>query len=366
MLSQLTLPDLPNAISLQEMQSGPMPCVLPGGPTAGPHGQEVVPAPRSASRGKRSLVPHVVAQSLYHMLSEQGYSDAQLAATTGMRMDATCGPNFTGSSASAALSSALANRLRGVTALLGATLYKQRWSWKVTPSGVSLLQHVASARRTSDNDCIGWPTPQVADNTGGGQAQRAMGNTRHGSNLNDFAMLAGWPTPCSQDGPKGGPGQGIDRLPGAAAQTGWATPANRDYRFANAVPWKERGGGKKGEQLNNQVVHLAGWNTPAASDGNGGKRPHPDTTMGGKSPDGRKVNMGLASQAHLGFLGTEPARLTASGVLLTGFSAGMESGGQLNPAHSRWLMGLPPEWDDCAVMAMRSMQSRRRNLSGVS
>ncbi|EEA8732919.1 hypothetical protein ABL13_004559, partial [Salmonella enterica subsp. enterica] len=43
-----------------------------------------------------------------------------------------------------------------------------------------------------------------------------------------------------------------------------------------------------------------------------------------------------------------PARLTASGVLLTGCAAAMESGGQLNPHLSRWLMGFPVEWDACA------------------
>jgi hypothetical protein len=35
----------------------------------------------------------------------------------------------------------------------------------------------------------------------------------------------------------------------------------------------------------------------------------------------------------------------------------------LNPAHSRWLMGYPPEWDACGVMAMQSSRKPRQRSS---
>lgn len=77
----------------------------------------------------------------------------------------------------------------------------------------------------------------------------------------------------------------------------------------------------------------------------------------GSRNGGISINTHTHTHTHL------PARLTVTGEMRTGCSAGMESGGRLNPAHSRWLMGLPKVWDDCAVTAMQSMPKSRKRLS---
>lgn len=238
---------------------------------------------------------------------------ARQAKDLGLLTSGTYGPPHIGLSASAALSWSLASNLAALTRTTGSTLYKLTWKPWDMPSGRLRFRLRASARRTSETAPIGWPTPLANNGKGAGNFNR-----QGGVNLQTAVLLAGWPTPTTIDN---------NQVAGQGAAT-------------NAP--------KRGTTLGG-AVRLAAWPIPTATDGKGGYQ-------GGRMRNGKLSTDRLDVAAQI----VEPVRLTASGEMLTGCTAGMESGGQLDPDHSRWLMGFPPEWEDCAPTETLSTLKRRQ------
>ena len=216
------------------------------------------------------------------------------------------------SSRSADLTSSLASRLKERLSTTGSTIYKLTWKRKATPQGRVYFQLAAVAHRISGQDSglllKGWATPTVRDHKDG--TAKSCANIPVNALLGREVHLSGWRTPNHTDGEGG---------------------------VMEVVP------GKAGKYKLRDYVHLAGWQTPKLPSGGGQAE---RMTAGGGL---RK----LEDQALL----IGPLRLTASGEMLTGSTAGMESGGQLNPNHSRWLQGYPEEWFSC--VDWETLSSRR-------
>jgi len=270
-----------------------------------------------------------------------------------LMMSGTFGHIGTGSSKSAALQQSLASRLQARTQSLGSILFRLTWKPWALPSGRSLSRLRASVLRTSVTERTSWPTPQARDHKGANSAGNDL--THNSRPLNEVAVLAGWPTPTSSLADKGVRsteggireamrGHGPD-LAAMACLSSWATPRANDAEKRGILAPDIRNGLPMQAQM-------AGWPTPSCNNDRTGS---PESAMSMARADGTKVQQRLQDFAAI----CGPARLTASGELLIGSSAGMESGGQLNPAHSRWLMGLPIEWDECAPTKSASPRTRR-------
>ena len=271
----------------------------------------------------------------------------------GLLTSGTYGRTGTGSSNSANLTLFLASRLKALTHVSGSTLFKMTWKDAALPSGRSLPLLRATARRTSDIARILWPT--AADASGGGQAKRGLPEARHGSNLNDFALLAAWPTTTTRDHKDGAecPNVDLNALLGRQVWlSSWPSPtvgnATGSQMAKDASATGKRANGGKATVSLNAVAKVAHWPTTTTS----------DAASSGAMGYGGNTFMTLTDAARI----TGQVRLTASGELRTGSGAVTKSSGQLNPAHSRWLMGLPVAWDVCAPTETASFYRKRQRL----
>jgi len=292
----------PNVISSQASESGAEHCDSQGGLTTNQSG--LAPAHANLS--------------------------ARLAKVLGLMTSGIYGPRSTGSSASVALQSSLASKLQARTVSSGSTLYRLTWKDRVTPAQQPICALRASAHRTSDNDSIGWPTPNAGpqnDTDSRWEQRRAEVKARYGHGHNRFGMTLGM----------------------ASTLAGWTTTTTRDWKDSGADIKPRSDGSPRLDQLPRQA-NLTGWATPNASDHKGAATPEAVKEWATRGHN-------LPEQCQM----TGPARLTVTGEMQIGSTAATTDGGQLNPAHSRWLMGLPIEWDDCAPTVTPSSRKSRKH-----
>lgn len=103
------------------------------------------------------------------------------------------------------------------------------------------------------------------------------------------------------------------------------------------------------------VFELASWPTPQASDWKN-KSCSVDSALSNYKKDYYPTRGPYPADDN-----PVPLRLTADGEL----REDPRDGAYVNPEHTRWLMGLPPEWDECAMEAIKELSEKTNEAETV-
>ena len=241
----------------------------------------------------------------------------------------TSGQSGTNLLKSANLQLSLENRLRANLDANGSLESDLTWKRWDMASGPQICALRASTRRTEGNDFIGWRTPAASDGEGG--VMKIIPGKAGRYKLRDQAptvetVLTGWPTPDTV-----AIGDGTDfetqRL---------ALLARRERTKAAVKAGKVLAGSGRSMSLQmaaQSVYLMESWGTPTA------------VAHKGAGPNGN-----YDKEAQKGNLKGQVRQVyQISGMTTTSPNAepstGLSNAGELNPAHCRWLMGYPTEWD---------------------
>ena len=194
----------------------------------------------------------------------------------------------------------------------GSPLYALTWKRLAMPSAPHVCQLAASVRLTGDTAFSGWPTAATRDGKGGYQGGRIRFGKLSIDTLDTAAQLAAWPTPLAGN-------------------------ADGSQAPKDASPTGKRADGSKATVSLPTIARLAGWPTPKSSEG-----------------ENNIASLEAAENEAKRRSWTNDLRVAVFGTIPIGSGAETKSTGQLNPAHSRWLMGYPVAWDDCAPTATQS------------